>query len=425
LQGTKPCMKPGLFKVNLGIAFSSIAGQLLRTVLTIIIIAIGITALVGILTSIDAMKQAINSNFSMMGANTFAIRNRDVNIRIGHNGKRPKVYRNISYEEAEAFAQQFNFPADVSVTNDASDIATLKYENEKTDPNIEVDGTDQNFIATSGYQLSKGRNFSPEEVKDGRRVIIIGQDIAKNLFKKQEDPLDKVITIGEAGDYRIIGVLQSKGNSFGFGGDRVALLPIEVVRSYSHLIDVGDMTFTISVMVHNPSLIDAAVNEAKGTFRVIRRDKIGDDEDFGILKSDDLSNVLISKMSTLTIGATVIGIITLLGAAIGLMNIMLVSVTERTMEIGIRKSMGATKGIIRNQFLIEAIVISQMGGLLGIILGLIIGNIMAFFFGIGFIVPWLWIMAAVVICLIVGVASGLYPAVKASRLDPIEALRYE
>lgn len=406
---------------NIRISLGSIRAQLLRTTLTVLIISIGIMALVGILTAIDAIKSSINSNFSNMGANTFTIRNREMNLRIGRNGKKPKIFKDITYDEAQRFTKDYSFPAIPSVSTMASGAGTMKYASKKTNPNMRVFGVDENYMATSGYELETGRNFTAYEVQYGSHVVIIGKEVVEALFTKNDDPVGKVITIG-SGKYKVIGVLKSKGNSTGFGGDKVGLLTLNNVRQYFAM---PNMTFTINVLTNSTWLMEAAINEAIGTFRVIRKVRIGDDNNFEIVKSDNLANMLIGLIGKATTGATIIGVITLLGAAIGLMNIMLVSVTERTREIGIRKAIGATKKAIRAQFLVEAIVICQIGGLLGIILGMVIGNLISFQLGVGFVIPWVWIISGVLLCMFVGLFAGLYPAIKASKLDPIDALRFE
>ncbi len=411
-----------LVKENIRISLRAIKGNLLRTILTAVIIAFGILALVGVLTCIDAIKASINTNFTSMGANTFTIRNREMNIHIGSNGKKAKRFRSITYDEAVEFTKNYPFPANPSVSTRASGAGVMKYESKKTNPNIQVFGGDENYMATSGYELERGRNFSAQEVLYGNHVVILGQDVINALFTKKDDPIDKVISIG-SGKYRVVGILKSKGNSAGFGGDKVGILPLNNVRQY---FGRPDMTYTINVLVKTQNQMELAVSEAEGIFRVIRNVPLGEDNNFEITKSDNLANILIGLMGKTTAGATFIAIITLLGASIGLMNIMLVSVTERTREIGIRKAMGATKKIIRNQFLVEAIVICQLGGILGVLFAIIFGNVFSVLVLEGeFIMPWLWTLLGFSICLLVGLFSGLYPAVKAARLDPIDALRFE
>jgi putative ABC transport system permease protein len=405
---------------NLKIALGAVRSQSLRTFLTIMIIAIGIMALVGILTAIDVIKEGITNNFTTMGANTFNIRNRGSNVRIGRSGKRPPVFRYISYDEAVQFKKDFTFPARVGLSCVGSRNSTVKYGSEKTNPNIAIFGGDENYLITSGYELEEGRNFSMQELKSGSNVAIIGQEIRRTLFPSTS-AVDKEIMIG-AVKVRVIGVLKEKGSSFGFGGDKIALLPIKNVR---RMFMAGNDSYVINVLANSPEMLDETISEAIGLFRVVRKLGIKDELNFDVTKSDNLSALLIENLSFVSVAATLIAIITLIGAAIGLMNIMLVSVTERTREIGVRKAIGATSLTIRNQFLVEAIVIGQLGGLLGIALGILMGNAVSMYFDQGFIIPWLWMIVAAILCFVVGLLSGLIPAIKAAKLDPIEALRFE
>ncbi|MCS7075091.1 MAG: ABC transporter permease [Bacteroidia bacterium] len=411
--------------VNIKEAIKAVRANLLRSILTMLIIAFGIMALVGILTAIDGIKHAMTDKFSLMGANTFKIMNQSSKIRISGR-KRPKNVEKknpeITQKQVEQFIQSYTFPATISISSANTQIGQIKYENRKTNPNISIKGGDEGFTVVEGYSIAQGRNFNAFEVNEGLSVAIIGEQVRKELFPYQ-NPLQKQITINGK-HFTVIGVFEEKGSALGFGGDKIVVMPyLTLDKNFPNLIT--NKNYHINITVKENSLLDPAIEEARAVMRKVRGLSATQEDNFGFIKSDALSTLLLEELAIVRIAATFIGLITLTGAAVGLMNIMLVSVTERTREIGVRKSLGATKKNILNQFLTEAIVICQLGGLLGILLGILIGNLVSVAIGSEFIIPWLWIATAVSLCFLVGLISGIYPAWKASNLDPIEALRYE
>ena len=400
----------------------SIQANMLRAVLTALIIAIGITSLVGILTAIDGIQSSVNNSFADLGANTF-----DIEVpqwRRRNRGLVQKQNPPITYRQAQSYQIEFKkkYDAKVSISAQVAGAVQAKYLNKKTNPNVLVQGIEDNYLTVKGYKLISGRNFTRNDLDYSLNVTIIGDELAKNLFEKNT-PIGKEISL-KGGRYVVIGVLDKKGSLTGGGDDRVALIPLNNGRGMAAN---RALSFDITTSVANQTDPDLIMEEARGVMRRVREDQIGKNDSFEMERSDSLAKDFEDITGYLRIGGFVIGIITLLGASIALMNIMLVSVTERTREIGIRKSLGATPRVIRVQFLMEAICICLLGALGGLVLGIAVGNVIANSISdkSSFIIPWLWMFMGIAISVFVGIASGIYPAIKASKLDPIDALRYE
>jgi putative ABC transport system permease protein len=410
-----------LFKENIRIAFGSIRTQLLRTILTVMIIAIGITALVGILTVVSALENTISSDFASMGANTFNINQYENNSRRRGGGEREIINPIISYPEAVAFKNKYSYPlTETSLSFTATSTAEVKYEASKTDPEISVLGVDEHFLTNSGLETNSGRNFTNFDISNNTYTCVVGSDFEKGILK-DVNPIGKTISVRGA-KFKVIGVLKEKGSTFGNSQDLRVLIPIQVARS---LFTAPNINYTMSVMVGKKELLDQAIDNANSTMRRVRKLSPIKDNNFAIVRSDDLINKILSITKYLGFASWLIGIITILGSSIALMNIMIVSVTERTREIGVRKALGAKKTTIAFQFFIETLLIGQLGGLVGIIFGILIGYGISTAIDFVFVIPWGAIMAAFVTSFIVALVSGLYPAIKSANLDPIEALRYE
>lgn len=407
---------------NIRVALGSVRDNLLRAILTLIIIAFGIMALVGILTAIDTAIFSLNDNLAYLGSNTFDIDPAGRGMNSRRNGRQQKDGDPFSFQQAIAFKETYSFPARTSLALFCTGIGTVKYQNEETNPNVVIFAVDENYIEARAFDIAYGRNFTAPEARNGGMVTIIGNDIVESLFLGDpERALDRFITTPN-GKYKVIGVLKEKGSSMNQSEDRRILIPLQMGKQFYG----GDRSnYSIMVSVQDASKVDAAIGEAIVTLRNVRGLTAADPNDFEITKSDGLLDLIKENTVYLRLAAVSIGFITLLGAAIGLMNIMLVSVTERTREIGIRKALGATSRNILIQFLTEAVIICQLGGLLGIVLGVMVGNLVSLAFDSPFLFPWLWITVALITCTVVGLLSGLYPALRAAALDPIESLRYE
>jgi putative ABC transport system permease protein len=399
----------------LRLAFASLRSNKLRSSLTVLGIAVGVFSVIGVMTLIGGIRSSFESGLNMLGVNSFQV----TKYPPFSDWTRYRNRRDITYPLAARFKDLMEDSARVSLQIGRGG-RTVIYKDKRTNPNVVLAGTDENFINARNFEIADGRNLGIDDVEYGRPVCLVGNDVIKRIFPNG-DAVGKLIRI-ESQNYTIVGVLGPKGAMFGGNQDNFVITPIT-----RYLMNYGRQWRSIGINVQASSQeeLPAAQEKAIGMMRLVRGLKPEDVNDFDIFSNESLIEAFNKIADVVAAGALVISAIALLASGVGVMNIMLVSVTERTKEIGIRKSIGAKKQNILLQFLAEAVALSLIGGIAGVIIGVGGGNVIALFMNTVVSIPWLWVGIGMGVCGGIGIVFGLYPAWKAAALDPIEALRYE
>ena len=407
-----------ILKESFWMAIAAIKQNKLRSTLTLLGISIGVFSVIGVMTAIRTLESSVESGLNVFAANTFVIQ-KYPEISFGEERRKHRKRKNIDYDQYKKLKNRAMLPVLVSVS-ERNEVRNVKYKDNVVKNYVGLFGGDEGSIRTFKTYIGDGRNIAPDDVRYARNVCVLGMDVVDRLFPF-EDPLSKKIQI-EGLDYYVVGVAERQGEAFGQSQDNYIAIPI---TSYLQKFSNKWTTLSINVEAASEEDYDKTREEAIGIMRTIRKVKPGAENDFEIITSGEMIETFSGFTSGIKLFALSVSIIALVVAGIGIMNIMLVSVTERIKEIGIRKAIGATKKDILTQFLMEAVFLSEFGGIVGIIMGISAGNLVSFIFKIPAVIPIDWAMIGLAVCSLIGIGFGIYPAWKAAQLDPIESLRFE
>ena len=407
-----------ILRESVRMTFDAIRQNKLRSTLTLLGISVGIFSVISVMTAIKTLESSIESGLNVFGTNTFLI-TKDPAIQFGRNEKY-RNRKNIDLDQYLTLKERAKLPILVSGGDDTDNVRLVTYKDKKTKQTPRIAGGDPGTLRTVNTYIADGRNLTDEDVHLSRSVCIIGADVVDALFPF-EDPLGKVIQL-QGINFTVVGITERQGQSFGQSQDNYVFLPI---TTFLQRFRGTSYSLGITVESESAEVYSETVDEVIGILRTIRKVSPGEENDFEITTNEELMETFGSFTGSIKIFAFSVSVIALIVAGIGIMNIMLVSVTERIKEIGIRKAIGATKGHILIQFLTEAVFLCQVGGIIGVVFGIAAGNLISFVAKVPAVIPIDWAIYGVVSCSLIGIGFGSYPAWRAANLDPVESMRFE